>query len=56
MQIGKRTSPRKYPGCFAALYAMPAEEGLEVFELCYYYRRDADAWEALTTKPKLTRR
>lgn len=35
------------PGCFAALYTMRADEGLEVFELCDHYRREADAWEAL---------
>lgn len=38
------------PGCYAALYAMPTDEGLEVFELCNYYRREADAWEALSNQ------
>ncbi len=35
------------PGCYAALYAMPSPEGLEIFELADYFPSKTEAWEAL---------
>ena len=35
------------PGCFAALFAVPADDGLLIFELCDYFPDTAAACQAL---------
>ena len=38
------------PGCFAALFVMPASRWLMVFELCGWFQNAAAAWQGLANR------